>query len=157
MGGGGRGGEGQLEQAALCRVASLVCAVPLALVGETMRPLPVQPLAGGPPFVLGFSRIRSAACVVVDVARLLGVPAAPPARFLTARAGERWIALAVDEVLGVKALAREDMLRLPSLFERGGEPIAAVGTIDADLVFLLESSRIVPAALWDRLDQEATA
>ena len=42
----------------ICRVGDLLCAVPLALVGETMRPLPVEPLAGVPSYVRGVAIIR---------------------------------------------------------------------------------------------------
>ena len=56
----------------LCQVGSLVCALPLEHISETMRPLSLQPFHGMPPFVDGLSIIRGAPVPVVDLARLLG-------------------------------------------------------------------------------------
>ena len=49
-----------------------LCALPVGHVGETMRPLPVETLAGGPPFAPGVSVIRGQPTPVVDLAEVLG-------------------------------------------------------------------------------------
>ena len=43
------------------------CAIPLDYVAETMRPLPIEPVAGTPGFVRGVSVIRGAPTPVVDL------------------------------------------------------------------------------------------
>ncbi len=42
---------------------------------ETMRPLPVEPMAGTPPFMLGISVVRGVAMPVADPAWLFGTSA----------------------------------------------------------------------------------
>lgn len=56
----------------LCCIGSRIGALALRDVRETMRPLPVEPLMGAPPFVLGLATIRGFPTPVVDVGRLLG-------------------------------------------------------------------------------------
>ena len=48
-----------------------VCAFPLHYVAETMRPLPIQPVAGTPDCVRGVSVIRGTPTPVVDLKALL--------------------------------------------------------------------------------------
>jgi len=59
----------------LFRIGGRLCALRLESVLETMRPLPVEPMAGTPPFVLGISIVRGVAMPVVDPARLFGTSA----------------------------------------------------------------------------------
>ncbi len=74
----------------LCRVRSWFCALPVVHVEETMRPLPIGPLAGAPDFVAGLSIIRGRPTPVVDTGALLGArDAATPRRLVVLRLGER--------------------------------------------------------------------
>src|ERR1700733_14675484 len=95
----------------LFRVRARLCALPLAHVVETMRPLPVEAMAGAPRCVRGLAIIRGAPIPVVDVAELLGegsvqtdtgTRSQPAARFVAVKVADRGIALAVDGVLGVR-------------------------------------------------------
>jgi chemotaxis signal transduction protein len=52
-------------------VGTRACAFPLHHVAETMRPLPIQPVAGTPSFVRGVSVIRGTPTPVVDLKALL--------------------------------------------------------------------------------------
>ena len=129
-----------------------MCALPLGHVVETLRPLPVEPLAGAPAFVQGLCVIRGVPRPVVDAARLLGAQAPgalPPdrsaARFVTVWAGARQVALAVDAVLGVRTVPPDSLQALPPLLhEAGAEAVAAVGRLDAELLLVLRSSRLLP-------------
>ena len=58
------------------RAGDRVCAVPLAHVSEVMRPLPIEPLAGAPPFVPGLAIVRGKATPVVDLTAVLADGAA---------------------------------------------------------------------------------
>jgi purine-binding chemotaxis protein CheW len=74
----------------LTRVGSRTCAVPVELVSETMRPLPIAPLAAMPPFVLGLSVVRGTPVPVIDAPRLLGATGSvKPGRFVSIRVGAR--------------------------------------------------------------------
>jgi purine-binding chemotaxis protein CheW len=129
----------------ICRVQTRLCALPLEHVIETLRPLPVEPVAGAPPFVLGLAVIRGAPLPVVDAARLLGAADAKAERFITVDAGNRRIALAVGRVLGVRAVAPESLHALPALLhEADTDVIAAIGLLDAELLLVLRSARLLP-------------
>ncbi len=52
-------------------VGARACAFPLHHVAETMRPLPIEPVAGTPSFVRGVSVIRGMPTPVVDLKALL--------------------------------------------------------------------------------------
>lgn len=131
------------------RTKVLLCALPLASVEEIMRPLPVKALEGVPPFVTGVSVIRGAAVPVVDAGLLLGREESTPTRLISLKVADRRAALAVDEVLGIRALPAESMQDLPSLLqEAGGDVVEAIGTFDAELLLVLRGARIVPDSVW---------
>lgn len=146
----------------LCKVDSLMCALPVGHVVEVMRPLPIRRLDDVPPFVLGVALVRGAPAPVVDLARLLGVTAASAprpsriGRFVTVAAHRdgRPVSLAVDEVHGIRALARAELDALPPLLRavdvRGAR---AIGAVDGELLLVLETTRLVPATVWSNLSQ----
>jgi purine-binding chemotaxis protein CheW len=128
-----------------------VVGVPAAQVRETMRPLPLEPLTGAPPYVLGLAVIRGKATPVIDVAALLsGEPAAPPlhaGRFVTLRVAVRAIALSVDAIIALQAPGRAAFEALPPLW-RGSRPpaVAELATVDRELLLVLETARLLPDA-----------
>src|SRR5580658_8674545 len=93
----------------VCRVQNRRCAFPIHYVIETMRPLPSEPVPGAPGFVDGLSIIRGGPVPVVDMARLLGSDAGQPSRFVCIRTDHGTVALAVDEVLGVRILSEASL------------------------------------------------
>jgi purine-binding chemotaxis protein CheW len=137
----------------LCRVGTRLCGVPIEHVAETMRPLPVEPVAGMPAFVRGLSVIRGAPVPVVDAAALLseGAPEGLPGRYVTLELGDRRVALAVDEVRGIRRLAA--LRDLPPLFaEAGNQAVESVGTLDGDLLLVLKRTRLIPESVWAALE-----
>lgn len=148
-----RAGEPTLSAALLVTAGRSTCAVPLAHVVETMRPQPAAPLAGGPAFVTGVAVIRGVATPVVDLRRLLGAdePAAP-GRFVTLRAAQGQVAVAVDAVVGVSDLGAAQLGELPPLLAGAASEVAsAIGTRDAGLLVVLRAARLVPAEVWAAL------
>jgi purine-binding chemotaxis protein CheW len=138
----------------VCRVGSLLCAISVEHVSEIMRPLAIEPLAGMPSYMSGVSIIRGVPTPVVDAARLLGVQAVPTApRFLALRIGPRRAALAVDAVVGVRALSPESFEDLPPLLgDANQEVIEGIGTLDAELLLALRHARMIPPSVWGLLD-----
>lgn len=131
------------------RADSRVVAVPVLHVVESMRLLPVEPLAGTLPFVLGLAIIRGSATPVVDLAALLadGAGVAPVAsgRFVVLRVGSRRVVLSVEAVLAVRALARAELESLPPLWQGSHPPaVAALGALDRELLIVLEATRLLP-------------
>ena len=131
-------------------VGSCLCAVPIADVVETMRPLPVEPIAGAPSFVCGIAILRGIPVPVVDLGLLLAVPAMRGARFVALRLGERRVAMKVDDVVGVRRLQTSTLLEVPSLLGGvGTELVEALGTLDTQLLMVLRASRILPTETWE--------
>jgi purine-binding chemotaxis protein CheW len=123
-------------------------------VAETMRPLAIEPVAAMPPFLLGVSVIRGAPVPIVDTANLLGsTTPARPRRIVTLKIGERLVGLAVDSVLGVHVIPVASLNEVPPLLQRvGDDSVSAITRLDAELVLVLESARIVPESVWAAID-----
>jgi purine-binding chemotaxis protein CheW len=136
------------EAVLLIQCGERSCAVPARHVVETMRPLPIEEVAGAPAFVLGVSRIRGAAVPVVDLAAVLGAKSAPDAgRFVTLSTGERRVAIAVDGVLGVHRIDGAAFGDLPPLLAgAAAEVVAAIAASDRGLLYVLEVSRLLAQA-----------
>ena len=160
-GGGADAGSAESPRDAflICRTGTRFCALPVGLVIETMRPLPIEVLAGMPSFVRGLSVIRGIPTPVVDAGALLATRESVGAtRFVTLRAGGRQVALAFETVLGVRSLSVASLEELPPLLhDAGAELVSALGTLDAELLIVLQSARILSDENWRTLDSGETA
>jgi purine-binding chemotaxis protein CheW len=143
----------------IVNVQSLACALPIARVIETMRPLPVQHIDGAPEVVLGAAIIRGLPTPVVDASRLLGAAgSARPGRFVILGLDERRVALAVTAVQGVRVLGQESFTALPPLLAQAdSQAVAAIGALDQELVVLLGGVRMVPDSVFAALPEGAPA
>jgi purine-binding chemotaxis protein CheW len=128
----------------LCRVATRLIGLPLAQVVETMRPLPIEAIARAPRGVRGLSIVRGTPVPVVDVRQLLDDEHREPDRFVTLRAADRTIALAVDAVHDVRRVRTASLQNLPPLFRAEDGVVSTVATVDAALCLVLQSARLVP-------------
>jgi purine-binding chemotaxis protein CheW len=142
----------------LVRVSGRLCALPLPHVVETMRALPLDAFPGAPPFVRGVAMVRGIPTPVVEVARLLGSGEGPGARWVTVSAGGHQVALAVDFVLGVRALAPTGRVPLPALLQdAAADAVAALARLDAELLLVLQAAHDLPEATWAGLETPAVA
>lgn len=130
------------------RAGSLLCALRLDDVIETMRPLGTRPLAGTPAFVRGVSIVRGVPTPVIDVARLLGDEQAQVARFVAVRTERGSVAFATGPVLGIRSTTVDAGARHARLLGAVGQLVAGVGTLDAEPLLLLQSMRVVPDEVW---------
>jgi purine-binding chemotaxis protein CheW len=137
----------------VCRIARRAYALPLALVAETMRPLPIETVAGAPALVLGLSVIRGEPVPVLDAGLLVSGTANPvaPERFVVLKLGERRAAAGVDRVEGIRTIARDRLGELPPLLGQRGGAIEAAGNLDGELLFVLGAIRSVPESVWTAL------
>jgi purine-binding chemotaxis protein CheW len=135
----------------ICRVRSWFCTLPIGFVEETMRPLPIDPLATAPVFVRGLSIIRGKPTPVVDAGALLGAREEPrPRRLVLLRLGNRRVAMSVEGVLGVRAIASASLQQLPPLLrDASRQAVSAVGALDDALLLALDAGRLVPEAVWE--------
>ena len=143
-----------VDRALICRVQRMLCALPLRDVIETLRPLPIEPLAGAPSYVCGLSMLRGAPVPVVDLGLLLGVEQVRATRLVALRVGARTVAAAVGAVLGVRTLDGDGSLP-PLLKEAGHGVIQALGSLDRELLLVLEGARLVPEAVYAQLEPGA--
>lgn len=126
----------------------ILCALPLGVVGETMRPLPIEPLQGCPEFVAGLAVVRGEAIPVVSLPLLTGVRDAETRRFVTLRTGGGRIALAVQRVVGVRRLDPAALAAAPPLLgDMRPAIVARLGTLDGALLVVLDSGRLLPDAM----------
>jgi len=148
------------ELALIVAISTHACAIPLRHVAETMRPLSIEPIAGMPRFVVGVSVIRGAPVPIVDLKALLedGERSASYGRFVTLKVGERRVAVGVDGVVGVRSLAAAQLADLPPIMrDVRTDCIAAIGSLDAQLLVVLHAARIVPDEVWTSVAADAQA
>lgn len=149
-------GPKEVHQLVICRVGAMLCGVPLAHVIETLRPLPVEPFPRAPRFVQGVSLIRGRPTPVLDLRLLLGAPGGNAGRYVTLRVGSRTAALAVDSVVGIQGVSSESLPDLPPLLgEAQNAHVAAVGSLDAELLLVLDDARLLPEESWQALERKA--
>ena len=145
------------ERFLIARIGGTPCAVPLASVLETLRPLPVETLAGVPAFIAGLAIIRGAPVPVVSGSYLMGGVPTPIGRWLVLRAGSHRVALAVDDVVGIAPLPTADVNAMPPLVQRGSALVADIGTRDGELLLILDATRILPDELFTLLESRRVA
>jgi len=135
-------------------VGSRLCALALTHVRETMRPLPVMPLPGTLPPVLGVSIVRGAPTPVIDAGRLVGERSSCPTRYITLVYADRHVALSVDAVLGVRGLAANALHEYsPLLRDADRDLVRGIGMLDERLLVVLDGMRVVPETAWAALSE----
>ena len=137
----------------IVRAQGWTCALPLAQAAETMRPLPISPVANVPAFVRGVSIVRGEPTPVINLAALLGGTARSEARrFVLLRVAERRLALEVDEVLGLRGLSAAELGAVPPVLQSAaGGHLEMLGMLDGQLLGALSTARLLPAELWNGL------
>jgi chemotaxis signal transduction protein len=86
---------------------------------------------------------------------LLGGIATTGSRFVILRCGSRRVALIVDAVLDVRTIEPRVLAALPPLLGGSTELAVAIGTLDAELVVVLDASRLLPVETWNALEASA--
>lgn len=132
----------------LVRAGGFLCALRAADVVETFRPLPVESVAGAPPFVRGLVVVRGEATPLVGLGLLLAGVDRAGARFVAVRLGDRRVILEVDEVIGVVRLDVAQLTAAPPLLGAAvAAYVEALGTHDGQLLALLSTARVISDAL----------
>lgn len=134
-----------------------ICAFAAESVIEVMRPLPIEPVRGAPPFVLGVAMIRNSVTPVVALDTLLGAnESTPPQRFVLVHAGSRRLALAVESIRGVEKLTPSQLESAsPLLSEVLPDHAARLGTLDRSVLVILEAGRLMTEETWSAVLPEA--
>jgi chemotaxis signal transduction protein len=79
---------------------------------------------------------------VVDLAALLGEGAGVCSRLVTVKAGDRLVALAVDEAVGLRSLP--DASLPPLMQQAASDTVIAMSTLDSELLLVLDAARLAP-------------
>lgn len=138
------------SQNIILRARSQLCALPVATVIETMRPQPIVPLAGLPPWVLGMAVIRGESVPVVDLGVLLEVVGqSAPRRFVLLRTAGCPLALAVEDVVGIDDLDKSTLTNATPLFghaadRMAGQCVKALAVHHRALLAVLDSALLLP-------------
>lgn len=133
----------------------LFCALPLAEIIETMRPLPTRPLAGTPHYVRGLTILRGEPAPVIDVTRLLTGVTSEIDRYVAVRAGRGPVACATGPVLGVQTVHANPPEGPSTMFTGASRSlVAAVGRFGTEPLLLLRSIRTVPDEVWEAAARE---
>lgn len=130
----------------VCRVGAKLCALPLRHVVETMRPLPLERLPNMPAFVCGLSIIRGRPTPVLDARLVLGegkAVATAARRCVTLALGQRQVALLVDAVTGIRSVDSAELTQLPLVLRDAQPEVEALGTLDAELLLVLQHARLL--------------
>lgn len=143
----------------LCRARDTWCALPLSNVVEIMRPLPIEAVSGAPRFVSGVAIVRGAPTPVIDCGALLSPDADGPRpalhkRWAALRCDQRNAVLAFEEIAGVRSLRVQAGELPPLLASAASDAIEAITTLDAALLLVLRSARLVPEVAWQALEPE---
>jgi purine-binding chemotaxis protein CheW len=150
----------ETSQVLVVMVGARACAFPLHHVAQTMRPLPIQPVAGTPACIRGVSVIRGLPTPVVDLNALLenSDNSSRFGRFVTLKLEGRQVAIGVDSVLGLRHLDLVQLGELPPLLrDVSADLIESFGRLDAQLLLVLRAARIVPDEVWTRLAEAEAA
>jgi purine-binding chemotaxis protein CheW len=74
------------------------------------------------------------------------------------KAGSHLVVLAVDEVLGFRAISDDSLQELPPLLGVArADLVAAIGALDARLLLMLQTARVVPETFWASLELEGVS
>jgi purine-binding chemotaxis protein CheW len=130
---------------------TFLCALDIRYVGEVMRPLPVRPAPGSPPFVRGLSVIRGTATPVVGLGALLGGDGRGSHRYVTVRGGRHPVALAVDSVLGIREVDGASLEGVSTLVGATSQAAPVVGVVEAEPLWFLDGTHLVPESTWQSL------
>ena len=141
------------EKVLIFRAGVCGCALPLDHIIETMRPLPLEPLAGLLPCVKGVCVIRGMATPVLDLGLLLsGREVSPSGRFITIKVARRQAALSVASVIGIAKLTASGLHDLPPLLKNSSADVLdSIGALDAQLFLVLAAGRLIPEEVWSVL------
>lgn len=128
-------------------------ALPIKNILEIMRPQPVQVIADMPSVMKGVAIIRGAPVPVMELSDLLNMKTdQKSSRFILLQAQSGRVALAVEDVVGLHRFQSSLFQILPPLFgTESREIISSIGLMDRQLLFVLETARLIPSDVWNAL------
>ncbi len=121
---------------------------------ETLRALPIAPVAGEPPFLLCLAVIRGEPTPVGELAKLLASDhtKVDRTRLATLEPADRRVAFAVEQVIGVRKLDAQELNKLyPLLKSADLQLIESISSSDQQLLVVLHAARLIPEEEFPRV------
>lgn len=145
--------QSQNANVLMVRVRTWMCALPARFVIEVMRRLPIQPVVGAPPFILGMSIVRGEVTPVLALGILLGSSERTlPERFVLVQVGQRRAVIGVDEVLGIDVIEEKRLDDAPGLLsEVLPRDVTRIGVLDRSVLVMLEGGKLLSEDTWRAL------
>ncbi|GGJ11123.1 hypothetical protein GCM10010885_20480 [Alicyclobacillus cellulosilyticus] len=141
------------------RVAHHDYGLPIEHVQSIEPVLPITPLPGAAPFVLGLIHLRGSVLPVLDLRRFLGLPAADwteETRLVVVQWADVQAALVVDSVHDVADVADEDIQAAPDVVgPLQAEQVAGVTLTDRGMLVLPRLERLFDPELAVVAEHEA--
>jgi purine-binding chemotaxis protein CheW len=121
-------------------------ALPIAAVREVLPFIAVEPVPMAPPLVLGVINLRGRILTVIDLHRRLGIdtPAVEQAAAIVLETRGQMLALRIDRVRDMFALADAAIVRVPRAAGCGGDRVV-FGLVKraGEMLTLLDSDQLV--------------
>ena len=136
------------------RLGGTTLGLPASSVREIVRAVAITPLPGAPPIIEGVIDLRGVLVPVMDARARLQLPARPldPEEFMIVlEAGERLVALRVDEVEELLDIVADDV-RLPAELSPTLRHLAGVVAGPDGIVMVCDVAAFVSQAERDALD-----
>lgn len=133
-------------------------ALNLAAVERVVRAVEITPLPKAPEIVLGVINVQGQIVPVVDVRKRLHLPAREmhlDDQFIIARTSRRLVALVVDSVVGIRALADQEMVSAQQALPCA-EYIHGVAKLADNLVLICDLDQFL-SLLEERMLAEASS
>lgn len=122
-----------------------LAAIPARHVRETMRPLPLEPIAGAPSFVVGAAVVRGHPTPIIDAAKLISGRSDAATRWIALQIGARTAVLAVHEIIGVQTLTIVAE-PAPLLTQAARGALDELASRDGELLAVLRAGRLIDLA-----------
>lgn len=136
-----------LSHFVLFRLADSGYGIPVEAVERVALMVEVSPLPSAPEVLLGVIDYQGRALPVLDLRVRLGLPRRTPdlsSRLMVVNTPQRTVALAVDEIVGLREVTAGSMLD-PSLIDPALRQVAGVVTLDDGLVIIQEIEALLSA------------
>lgn len=131
-------------------------------INETLRPLTLEAFANLPSFILGLSTIRGIQTPVMSLKKFLegthqennnSSNEVKKLIWVTLKVNGLQVAIEVDSISGIFEIPTDALQNMPPLLAHAhSDSIALCGMLDNNLLLILQSTRLIPKEVWQKLN-----
>ncbi|MFY0545267.1 chemotaxis protein CheW [Brevibacillus sp. H7] len=138
--------EGDTVQSILFKMGNEYYGLPISLVKEIIKPLPITKFPKSPPFVEGVIDLRGRILPIINLRKLFGLeplPLTDDSRFVDLQMDSLSIGVVVDAVSEVIRLSRKQIEPAPPIVAGvEGKYLSGIARMDDKLILLLDLDEI---------------